>query len=297
MVDEYAARSATPSAVSAQGRIEVVDGGYALEFNVGTQPSPRRLEHATCEPLGRAAALILAVAVDPVAVAGHVAPSGTPSATDEPPPKPAPVAVPASDVAPPPAAPTPARADTIAPQPPTPPRRPVRTSPRLGLRPEFVIGTALLPGTVEFGFGGAAALFGRHWRVELDGTYWLPQETTIDDTGIGGRVSLAHGGVRGCYVADAGPLQVPLCGGLSVGALIGRSVGLTPRVRNTDVWAGLPLSAGLAWAPVRALALFARAEAVVSLRIPGFHVEGLSRLHRVGSVGARAAIGAEVRFF
>ena len=111
-------------------------------------------------------------------------------------------------------------------------------------------------------------------------------------------MSLGYGGARGCYVVPLSKVELPVCGGLQVGVLAGRAFGEgITKTPNSDVWMGLPLSAGVAWAPVRAFALAARVEAVVSLRRPGFHLNGVGDVHAADAVGARAVFGAEVRFF
>ena len=298
-VDGYAANSQTPTPIVANGRIVEVGQGYALELTVrdGSGESTRRIEHEACEPLGSAAALVIAVGMDAVAVAGSwpVADAPTPATEPEPLPEPAPE----PDAEPALAEPPPVYAEP-EPEPPAvsrkPPRQPVR--PRLLLRPEVQVGTAILPGIAGAGFGGAVGLFGPHWRAEVEGAYWLPRRATVTGLDVGGRLSLAYGGARGCYVVTPGAVDLPFCGGVEVGSLGGSAFGEGIRnAPNRDVWVGAPLSVGVAWAPVRAFALYARGEAAISLRRPGFHLEGVGQVHRAGAVGARAVLGAEVRFF
>lgn len=290
-VDEYAAQSDTPTHVQAEGRIaREQDDAYALELTLRDAEGEhlRRIVHPSCEPLGRATALMVAVAMDPIAVVETVAPRTEPDPLPEPKLEPEPV-------------PEPEPVTVFEPEPPPPRPKPRRRSatPRLALRAEAQLGVGIVPGPLAVGFGGAVGLFGRSWRAELEGAYWTRQRATVDGLdGVGANLSLAYGGARGCYVVGLSKVELPVCSGLEVGVMAGDAFG--PGITNepdSDVWLGLPLSAGVLWAPVRAFALHARVEAAVSLRRPGFHLNNVGEVHRAEAVGARAVFGAEVRFF
>ena len=293
-VDEYAAQSDTPTQVQAEGRIAREEDAYALELTLCDDAGEdvRRIVHASCEPLGRATALMLAVAMDPIAVVETVAARPGPEPEPEPEPERVPEPEPEPESEPEP---------LFEPERPPPRAKPRRrsTRPRLALRPEAQLGVAIVPGPLAVGFGGAVGVFGRSWRAELEGAYWVPQRTTVDGLEeVGATISLAYGGARGCYVVPLSKVELPVCGGIEVGVLAGKAFGdgIT-KEPNSDVWIGLPISAGVAWAPVRAFALLARVEAAVSLRRPGFHLNDVGEVHVADAVGARAVFGAEVRFF
>ena len=97
------------------------------------------------------------------------------------------------------------------------------------------------------------------------------------------RASLTGAGALGCWAPAWGRLEVPLCGGLELGALTGGGLGplVATRERVRQLWIGLPLETGVAWTPIPRLALRTRVGVDLGLRRPGFHVD---------AAGERAAI-------
>src|SRR5690606_16160482 len=117
-----------------------------------------------------------------------------------------------------------------------------------------------------------------------------------EQDGVGGRLLLAAGAVRGCGVPRWRQLEFPVCGGVELGLMRGVGRGVAdPRPAN-DLWLALQLGPGLAWAPTRHLALTAGLDLLVALRRPGFHVAALPELARARPVGVRPMVGLEFRF-
>lgn len=321
-VEAYTAAGTETAVVPARGRIEASAGGFVLELEVddGSGAGARRLEHEDCEALARAAALIVAVAADPVAVAQRVrvqevgvvpdlvAPVPTPDEAIRTSPEPQ-----APDPAPAPPQPEDPPAQTQRePPPPDRPERPDRPrlrpgtrtregGVRMGLRPEVGVGLGVLPGVAGVGVGGVVALLGRAaWRVEAGGHYW-PTRTAVTEPGAdqaGGRLRMGTGAVRGCWSPSLRRIELPVCGGLELGGVVGRGFGDgIASQRQVELWLGVPVGLGVAWAPLRWLAIGGRIEAVIGLRRPGFHLDGVGEVYRAGAVGARATFGVEVRFF
>jgi hypothetical protein len=280
------------TAIEARGRIEVAPVGYVLDLEV--RGEQRRIEGADCQRLVDAAALIVAVAHDPVGAAQVVATSVV--APD------APQAGKRQEiakvVAPSDPVPEPGRA---------PPREPpVPPPPKFGgddlealVRPEFGIGTGVLP-SLGFGVAGALGMRGRTlpWRAEMAGSYWLARTVTLGgDTTAGGRLWLGSGLLRGCYEPRRKRASFPVCAGVELGAIVGEGQGaVVRRRRDVQLWVGGLAGGGVTWAPIRRVAIVGRAELVLNLRRPGWHLEGIGNVHRVPPVGARGWVGVEIRF-
>jgi hypothetical protein len=272
---------------------------FALQLRIddGMRTETREVRSRDCDALARATGLVIAVAIDPVQVARSpqvasptVAPEIEPPAVLDP----SPLAVPDR--------PAPrSRVDT--PRAEAPERDRQELPVRFGLRPELLVGGGLLPGVVGLGVAGTFAVLGRArpWRAELGGAYWFPRRATIADTPTaGGDIWLAHARATGCGVPSLPRVEFPICAGLDVGAAGGRGFGEGVVTRtDADLFVGLHAGVGAAWAPIPALALFARVEGVVALNRPAFMVEGVGteNVHRVGAAGAAGAFGLEVRFF
>lgn len=84
----------------------------------------------------------------------------------------------------------------------------------------------VLPG-VHAALDLGLALAGQLWRVELAGVFAPPVRTSSEDPAIGGVFRLGAGELRGCGVPGprGSDVSFPLCVGLQVGAMHGRGVG------------------------------------------------------------------------
>lgn len=294
--------SEEPLALDVAGRIELSEAGYRLWLSI--DGSPRTLQGHDCARLAEAAALIIAVAADPVAVANTVEnvaqhqPSGRS-------PEPAPTPARAEGQVPPPPAvverETPPSSPSSPDPTPPPSSNPTRSSsPRLsgGVRPRLGVGGNDLP-AAGIGVGAVGLLRGAlPWRVQLGGTVWIPRTVDLgEQADVGARLWLATGGLDGCWEPRVRALFGLVCGGLELGALggSGRGTGIQTR-SEAQLWVATTLSGGLGWVVARRLALVLEAQMVVALRRPGFHLEGFGSVHRAGPVAGRGFLGFEVRF-
>jgi hypothetical protein len=250
----------------------------------GPQGAERRTFVAeSCDIAIDATALVLAVAVDPVAVAARLEREQEPVApfASEPPPASEAVTLPLfTEVEPERDSSPPADTDD-------------RWRGRFGI--------AILGGG---GYGplraGSATLMGRlavigpRWRVDLRGAWLPPLRPALGDRGRA-RVDGFVLGARGCGVLWAGPIEFPLCAGLEAGAIRARA--LEP-IQNpetaTQPYLGLLLGPGLSWAPIDRLALGLEVEALVPLLSGGFALDGQPVLDNL-PVGVRALAGVELR--
>lgn len=145
------------------------------------------------------------------------------------------------------------------------------------------------------GLAGHAAILWPRVRLEVGGSYYFQQRARVDGTRGGDfRLSVAH--LRGCGRLGVHKLEFPLCTGVEFGALRGKGVGLSTSREDRVLWAGLLLDGGLTWSPLRWIALRALAGIVVPVAKYRFRISGVDDVHVAAPVGLRVGIGAEARF-
>jgi hypothetical protein len=265
--------------------------GYvaAIVLEVGMHRSERELVAEHCDALADAAALVIAVTVDPAhAVVG-----------DEVVPEPVVVAEPA----PPTPTPTPvttsqqsrATATSIVQKP--PPLRPARRrTPGFHARVFGGLDTGATPGPTGT-LGAAVGLRGRWFRAELDGSWAFGRERTVPG-GAGASARIARGSlaVRGCGVPGRGRIEVPLCAALEAGALVGRGEGATVQPATAVLpWVAFSGGPALAISVVPRVALLIGADVVVPLWRARFEIGDVDAF-RPARVGMRALLGVELRW-
>lgn len=265
----------------------------------------RSLGDRECEALAQAAALVIAVAIDPQARAPEPVPEDSPETV-----VPAPPEQPggAAGAANPKAEPVPkARPEPPPPSPPiereTDPAALPLPIPRLmlGLRLGVGLGFArILPGVhaaLDLGLG----LDGRGWRVELNGLFVPPvRGSAAGNPEIGGVFRLGAGEVRGCYMPTArrGRLGVPVCLGAQVGAMHGQGTGsgLQEKQAARGLWAALRPGVAVRLRPrLGRVGLWMGLDMIVALARPEFITAGGVKVHRAAPVGGQVSLGVEVR--
>ena len=261
----------------------------------------RTLHARHCRQLGRIAALVIALAIDPTAAVRMP----THADDDEPEPE-----VPEPEV-PEPEVPEPEVPEQPpAPEPSPPPEVIVATSPprtppvggrqRAALHGSVVVGAgvgvfALPHPTAAFELG--LALAGRAWRSELGGSYWAPSQGSSDrNATISGDFQLFGAHARGCWVPRFGAFELPLCGVVLATAMRGAGTGsLVPKKHAVSGCVALGGGPTLLWRPRPRIALMLRVEGVGALTRPVFTTSGGELWHARG--GALQAFGGvEVRF-
>jgi hypothetical protein len=167
--------------------------------------------------------------------------------------------------------------------------------------------TVAIPG----GTGGVRlglALEGARAFVQLDGSYWIDRFAVLRDepTRSGARVGLGTVTVQGGVRLGGARVAVPLALGLEAGGLRTRAEGLA-RGRDVAVpWVAGVIGVGLEWSATRRLALWGAVEAVLPLVRPQVRVgrngddstdaggEDIV-LHEPAVVGARALVGLSIK--
>lgn len=239
----------------------------------------RVLKGASCELLVGATALIVAIALDPVATAERVAMRGQEPAA--PPPAPVPSAPPArAPLAPAPLAPTPGtetdRARVAA---------GLRAAGDLGSLPEPTLGVGF---TLDLSHGRAL--------LQAEATAWLPRVALRGPVaGSGGEIGLYSGALRGCYdalQASGRRFRLGPCLAAEAGLSTGAGINLTHPARSSSPWVAA-LGGLLVRQSAQAVTLWALAEGGLAIRRPLFAIEGFEEpVFQASPVLGRISLGA-----
>jgi hypothetical protein len=228
----------------------------------------RTIEAVTCQALASATALIVALMIDPDAVAAHAKQA---AAAPSPPP--------------PPVAPLPAPAPA-----------PRATFGLVGLGGSGTLG--VLPGP-DAGVFAALGLLHGPWRAELRAAYGLREvgsDAVADAGGAYGSFRFFAGTLVGCWMMLGQTVDLGPCAEVEVGAVRGRGIGNIPVSSETTPWVGLGAGGaavlkGSAW-----LHVVLHADAVVPLWRPHYLFRERSAIFRAWPVGGRLTAGIEAQF-
>ncbi len=274
--------------LDAQAVVTVVPdprGGFVAEVRCVTAGTAtvREVRGPVCESVADAAALVLAVQIDALAVEAAIDLDARPM---------------------PPSLPEPTR---VAPRPPAAPTSPPTAAPPRRARrlrgAVFVGGGGSLrqvPGaSPAIAIGGALLL--RRARVQLDATWVLDRTARLPapDTDAGANIGLVTASLRAGFVPAVRTVEFPLLAGLEVGDMTARGVGVTNARLRHGAWVAALLGAGLAWAPVPGFALRLDPTLALAIARPRFGVDaagGVRTLAQAPVVGVRLAAAIEVRF-
>jgi hypothetical protein len=273
--------------VAVEGRIrENEDNDWALDLAItdARGSGSRRLEAATCEELAEAAALIVAISIDP-RLAEPEPPVDDAKPTEPEPEEPPQEASPAPWDNP--LEPVPLERETAEPGPEL----------RLGLRALGGIDVNVLSSigpTLGLGFG----VMWPRWRLDLTGIYWTPTEAAAEDLDdVGGVFQLWAFGLRGARVLHAHAFEFPLAVGLELGAMHGRGQGEGLRSDQAAAFWGAALAgAGVAWEVTRLLALWLQFDGILAMSRPEFETDQGTLVYRSSAGGARLMAGVEARW-
>ncbi|WP_143141264.1 hypothetical protein [Nannocystis exedens] len=286
-------------------RVQARPGGAGWQVVVAIATDGRTQERtlavASCDAAVRAAAFVIAIAVDPAqrepedVVPAPPAPAAPPQPQPEAGPGPKPEATAEAE---------PTAATALAEVEPLPAKAPPgpRARRRRAVRGLVSLGPGVQAGMLPVGAGLAAGA-GLAWpraRLTLGYARWFTSEVRRGgERPYGAEFSVHAGQLRGGPVLRAGPLELPLHAGIELGALQAAGSGGEPNYEATVLWGAALVGAGLAWAP-RALrgffALGLQAEAAIALRRPQFVFEGDAEVLRVGPAGFRGFLQVEARF-
>jgi hypothetical protein len=142
-------------------------------------------------------------------------------------------------------------------------------------------------------------------RVQLSGTYWLPQKIALPpappNPARGGKLNLATVGLVGCYAFLHTPtLDVSPCAGMEVGLYEGSSYGVSEPGNGAATWTAFRAGGLGTWRFFGPLALRLDFEALVPGSRPTFQIGALTGgsavVHRPAPLSGRAGAGFEIHF-
>jgi len=239
----------------------------AIETELAGRPGQRSIDAASCQDLADATALIIALMIDPDAVAAHATP-----------PKPI-LATPAVETGS------------------APPRKPRSVENLVDIHAAGSYG--ILP-SVDVGLGGGVGLVGQRWRVELRGTYGLRRDQramAAAPAGAYGQFGFTAATLAACFnLGREGP-AFGLCADYELGVISARGVGVSESLPARTLWSALGAGAYAAIQLDHHLSLPLHVDVLVPLGRPEFvfkHEPG--RVFQAPAVGARISLGVELHF-
>jgi hypothetical protein len=273
--------------VAARGKIEKTKDArfrLTLALRTGDVEETREIAARTCQALAHAAAVVIALALDPSHDDTPID-AGPPEQRSEEMTQPVP-----RDPLP---APTPVA------EPPSKP--PAVISPKAAPRVRAAIGAggALVSGLLPDlggGVGLSATLRLGRFRAGIAGTYWFRQNPSFQGA-AGAAFDMLEAGAFGAYLFPLGPVGI----GPSVSAeachVRVEGFGIRePWARSTS-WPAAAIGARLEAHLTTWLAAFVRADVVVPIAAPTFTLETTRdavRLHEPGPAAPRGIVGAEI---
>jgi hypothetical protein len=280
--------------LQAEGRIEQTqDGRWSLELTLAGSGT-RTLDAGSCAELADAAVLIMAIAIDPDAIerltktTTKTAPESESESESEPESESASESESESEPEP-------------EPEPESEPVRPKRAPPSVHVDVQLGAGAAfrILPDPGGW-FAAGVGVWGRWWRVEIDGSYTTPSvEMSTRNPAVGGRMQLWSIAARGGPSIPAGPVEFPIAVGIEAGGMHGRGVGdLESSDGSQAPWVGFFGGAAALWRPRavdRRLGFGLRVEGIAALTRPRFGTPESDTIYETRPGGARVFVLFTVR--
>lgn len=298
-VDRLLGGAVSGAPVDVDAEVARGDGGFTLTLTAGE--SERTLRGSTCRELADAAALIVAMMVDPRAALAN-----GPSPEPEPLPAPDEPELSQKALASSLAEPEPGRE---APVPLTAPRRaggphdsieddaPEATPLRWHVAAAAVVEGGSVPG-VGVGPALTVGLDVGPARLEAHGRYLPGSRGSVSnhDT-ASGDVSLLAAGARACLIALEGGVEGGPCAGLEAGSMRAEGHGISSPGEASALWAAATVGGWLTVELAPWLGLRAEVRGAIPVNRPAFVIDGVEgEVHRPAPVAGHASIGAEVRF-
>ncbi len=261
--------------------ITSVPAGYRLDMSIESAAGEARteVEHPDCTAVSEAAAVKIALALDPVDVEDEAAIA---------PQKPAVTSMastcPAIRSVDPKCPDVEAEAEAIQP----------RRSVAVGFSTAVDWGT--LPGVGPMFEGTVAVVRWPRFRASVSGAYWTGREFwRLEEPGAGGHVSAAGSSVFACFVLRGGGLEFPLCGGAEVTVLSARGIGLSRDSSTRHFRFAVAARPQLVWNPHDRVGLWLASTVAVPVTRARITAGEPATTYRAKRVAARLALGVEVR--
>lgn len=284
-VAEYTAGAEPEAPLVIDAKVEPIGARWRLSLVVvrGETREERELEDAACEGLAESAAVLVAIAIAPERMRDTRL-DDTPR-IDEPPRV---IEAPPPQPEPPPSAAMPA---------PTPAPTPRRREPlHVSLRASGGASLGWLPlgGDVAL----AVAMYWRWLRLEIVGAYGPRRPVRFDDLRFAGAdVSGWAIGARACGVLHPTRwLDLPLCGGIEAGQIIGVPVRLVAGREGRPAWAAGVIAPALRFVVHPRVALWLSPELLIPFTRAQLRIVDEGPLFASAPAGARLHAGIELRF-
>ena len=243
-----------------------------LETTSKTASGHRTIEAATCQGLANATALIVALLIDPDAVAARTGKGNEP----RPPPPPAP------------AEPTPVVG------------RPGGARATYGLVGAAAAGNLGVLPSADLGVSASVGIVRPRWRIEGRIAYSprrVQSDVLTNPAGAYGRFSFIAGTLAGCLTFSRSVFELGPCFDLEFGAVPGEGIGATHTTSHTSPWVGVGAGGFLAIKATKWLYFPVHADAVVPLWRPRYVFQNVQApIFRSSPVGGRLTAGVELRF-
>jgi hypothetical protein len=244
----------------------------AMDTELAGRPGRRSLEAASCQDLANAAALIVALMIDPEAVAAHAT-------------TPQPVAVPPQPM------------DESPATDPAPESRPRAVEYLVGIHAAGSYGT--LP-SLDVGLGGGIGLQGRRWRAELRGTYGLRRDQkamAVSPAGSYGQFNFVAAALAACINLGPQGFAFGPCGDAEFGVISAKGVGVSQSLPASTLWSALGAGGYAAVSLGHHLGLPLHVDVLAPLRRSEFVFKNEpNRVFQAPAVGVRVSAGIELRF-
>jgi hypothetical protein len=239
----------------------------AIETELAGRPGQRSIEAASCQDLADATALIIALMIDPDAVAAHATP---------------PKAVPAT----PPAETDPAHQ-----------RKPRARQYLLGVHTAGIYRT--MP-SFDVGLGGGVGVAGRHWRVELRGSYGLrrgQKAMAAAPAGAYGEFGFAAATLAACFNFGREGPAFGICADYELGVISARGAGISESLPAQTPWSALGAGAYVAFPLGSHFSLPLHVDVLAPLRRTEFVFQYEPQpVFQAPAVGGRISVGVELHF-
>jgi hypothetical protein len=270
-----------------------------VELSSEQGTATRTLEAPSCSEALTATAVVVAIAVAQAEPPVEIPTPPAPPASIEPPPAPAGQPALAED---PPA--TQGRATETVASVEDPPVEPASPKPTASARRELALSVGARAG-LDYGalpspaahLAASAGLLGRRFLVQAGVVHRVRTEASLAlPSPAGGRFRLTAAELVAGPRLAWGAFELPLWGGLELGAIWARGIGEVEPIAVRRLWAAGVASVGAGWAPLPALALHLGVEGVVPLARPTFTLGESVEVLTVGPIAVRAWLGVSGRF-
>jgi hypothetical protein len=272
----------TDRTVSATARVVHDNGVWRAEIrtSVGDVTLDRRLEAGRCDALADATALLIALSVNPAALANPPPPVSQEVTQPKPESEPARTVVSTDGI-------------DAAPGPPAPRGEPLRGIASLSARAE----TGALP-EVAYGAFAAAGILKGWFRLEGTGAVTLPETAQVTNrAGISARFRKASGGIRACGTPSPGArIEIAACAGGELVTVHAESAGIAEPSSGNTLWGEVTLGAQARLLASGPFGIDVDIGAGVPVGRANFAMDPYGIVHKVAPVTSRFGMGFDVRF-